>query len=643
MGEIMHLQHKLYPLTEICSPASIFEVSVLAKTVAGRIKAFTKMITPEHYEQLKTAATVLLADLKTDKPVVIAMEMGLGKSTMIEEFLKLKLNTDNDFGAIVVKERIEDILALEANLNGKAKAVYSFYPDYCLKGYKEYQRAVCKSCEAECKIKKAIIEQKNYPVLLMSSERFRLEMLYGQHLKDFLIFYDEEGLEHRRNILIIDEKPPLAINRPITRYDIRKVYEVIQNIQPESELYNEAQHLMVYLKKLNALLNDLDYSSPFLPVFEPGFRLSDKFKRFFEDAYLENDVEILEHIASLIRKGGVLRAEKVKIKLEAQAITTDYIEFAKLKGLKTIIFDGTAKYDVEYRDEQFAMLELPDIRNYDNLTIYNCPINMSRTNVLSKKSSERFDFQKLFWDLESIKGKEVFVLTYQKLVNTVKKDMENTKFYENNHIYLDHYNNIKGKNIYADCTVMLNLGINYKGDAYYLAKAISLGEDLRVSDISDREDRIEMLNEKMMRIIESDLFTEMIQNFSRTALRKSSGEQVEIYSFISDSGLLSLLKAYFVNATIEAWYPEEFYKHYLMCGTEHDQKLLKLGNFLQTRFSRESVVTKKEIREVLGYADQDTLANHLKADYIKYILYKLNVEEKYHSLQKMYANCLLDA
>jgi len=422
------------------------------------------------------------------------------------------------------------------------------------------------------------------------------------------------------------------INRPITRYDIRKVYEVIQNIQPELELYDEAQHLMVYLKKLNALLNDLDYTSPFLPAFEPGFKLSDELKRFFENAYLENDVEILEHIASLVRKGGVLRTEKVKIKLEAQAITIDYVDFTKLKGLKTIIFDGTAKYDVEYKDEQFAILELPDIRSYNNLTIYNCPINMSRTNVLSKRSSERFDFQELFGDLESINGKEVLVLTYEKLINTVKKGMENTKFCENNRVYLDHYNNIKGKNIYANCTVLLNIGINYKGHAYYIAKSISLGEDF--SDINEGEDKIRMLNKKIMPIIESDLFTEIIQNFFRTALRKSSDERIEVYSFITNSRLLNLLKEYFVNATVETWYPEEFYKHYLMCGTEHDQRLLKLSSFLKTSFSSKLVVTKKEIRETLGYIDQDTLANHLKTDYIKYILRKLNIKEKYHSLQK---------
>ncbi len=634
MGKIQRLQNQLYPFKEICFPANPFEVSALAKAAAGRIKTYTGMITPEHYEQLKTAATVLLAPMTTDKPVVVPMETGLGKSTMIEEFLRLKLNMDDDFGAIIVKERIEDILALETKLDGKAKAVYSFYPDYCLKGYKEYQRVACRICRADCRIKNAVIEQRNYPVLLMSSERFRLEMLYGRHLKDFMTFYDEEGIEHKRSILIIDEKPPLAINRPITRNDIRKVYEAIRNIQAGTELYDEAQCLVSHLKKLNTLLNDLDFTSPFLPAFEPGFKLSDKLKHFFEAVYTENDIEILEHIASIVRKGGILRAEKTKIGLEAQAITTDYIEFAKLDGLKTVIFDGTAKYDAEYKDGRFAILDLPDIRSYDNLTVYNCPINMSRTNIFSKKSSERFDFQKLFQDLEGIRGEEVFVLTYQKLVNTVKKDMGNTRFNENNHIYLDHFNNIKGKNLYADCTVMLNIGINYKGDAYYLAKAISLGEEPGFSDINDREYRTVMLTERMKRIIESDLFAEMIQNFSRTALRKSTGEQVQIYSFISDSGLLNLLKTYFTNAAFETWYPEKFYKHYLMHGSEHDQKLLKLGDILQIQFSKKSVLTKKEIREALGYIDQDTLANHLKVDYIRDILRKLKIEDKYHSLKK---------
>jgi hypothetical protein len=635
MGEIKHLQNKVYPVEEICFLANELQVLALTKAAADRIKSYTGMITKEHYEQLKTVATILLAPLRIEKPVIVTMETGLGKSTMIEEFLKFKLNTDNDFGAIVVKERIEDILALEANLNGKAKAVYSFYPDHCLRGCKEYQRIVCKNCEADCKMKRAAVEQKNYPVVIMSSERFRLEMIYREQLNNFLKFCDEKGFEHKRNILIIDEKPPLAINRPITRNDLRKLYEVIRNIRPGLEIYDEAQHLILHLKELNNLLSALEFTAPILQALEPDFKLSYAFKNYFEAVYPENDVEILEHIASLIKMGGVLRNEITKINLEAQAITTDYIEFSKLDGLKIVIFDGTAKYDTEYKDGQFVILDLPEIRNYDNLTIYNCPINVSRTNIFSKKNSERFDFQKLFQDLEGIKGKEVFVLGYQKIVNTIEKCMKNTSFYENNHVYIDHFNNIKGKNIYANCTVMLNVGINHKGDAYYLAKTISISDDIKFAEADKKEDIMVMLEEKMKQVIESDLFTEMIQNFSRTALRKSTDEQVVIYSFINDPELLELLKAYFTNAVIETWYPERFYKHYLMNGSEHDQKLLKLVEFLETQFSNKNIVTKKEIREALGYKDQDTLAKHLKTEYIKKILCKLNIHEEFHSLKKV--------
>ncbi|ABB14862.1 hypothetical protein [Carboxydothermus hydrogenoformans] len=636
MGKIQPFQHRLYKYNEICYPKDSFEASKLAMAVMVKIKAYGGTVSLEHYGQLRTVAKILLFPLiDSSKPVVVPMETGLGKSTMIEEFLRLKLDDDfNNFGAIVVKERIKDILALEEKLKGKARAVYSFYPDHCLQGYKEYQRIACRNCDADCRMKKAVSEQKNYPVLLMSSERFRLEMLYGRHLRDFLAFCDKDGIEHKRNILIIDEKPPLAINKPVNRKDIRKAYEVIRYIQPGSELYEEAQHLMSHLKKLNTVLNDLDFTSPFLSALEPCFKLSDKFKSFFEEAYTENDVEILECIASLIRKGGILRAEETKIGLEAQAITTDYIEFAKLDGLKTIIFDATAKYDAEYKEGQFAILDLPQIRNYDNLTIYNCPVNLSRTNIFSKKSSARFDFKKLFQDLEGIKDKEVFILTYQKLVNTIKKELMDTMFYKNNRVYIDHFNNIKGKNIYANCTVMLNIGINHKGDEYYLAKAVSVSNKQDFDDLSSADDKAVVLAEKVKRVIESDLFTEMIQNFCRTALRKSTNEQVQIYSFIGEPVLLELLTTYFPNAKIETWYPEEFYKHYLTHGSKRNKKVLQLGEFLKTQFSQKSIITKKEVREALGYTDQDTLANHLKIGYVKNLMKKMNIEEKYHHLQK---------
>gem|GEM_PF-2276777 len=635
MKEIELLKNKLYSLDEVCFQYSELQILALTKATAERIESYNGMITKEHYEQLKAAATVLLAPLKTEKPIVIPLETGLGKSTMIEEFLKFKLNTDGNFGAIVVKERIEDILALEANLKGKAKAIYSFYPEYCIRGYKEYQRIVCKNCKAECRIKKALTEQKNYPVLLMSSERFRLEMLYRNQLKDFLTFFDVNGIEHKRSILIIDEKPPLAVNRPITRNDIRKVYEAIKNIQPESEVYDETQHLILHLKRLNNLLSDLEFTGPFLHGTESDFKLSWAFKSYFESVYPEDEVEILENIASLIRSGGVIRKEIAKINLEVQAITADYIRFSGLDDLKIIVFDATAKYDAEYKDGEFIILDLPEIRSYSNLTILNCPINLSRINVFGKRNRERFDFVKLFQDLEYIKGQEVFVLTYQKLADTVRKCAEESSFYKDNRVYFEHFNNVKGKNIYANCTMMLNVGLNNKGDAYYLAKAISISDEIKFEEAEKKEDIMVMLEERMKRIIESDMFTEMIQNFSRTALRKSMDKQVVIYSFINDSELLEMLRAYFTNAVIETWYPERFYRHYLQNGSEHDQKVMKLVEFLEMHFSNKDKLTKKEIREALGYNDQDTLANHLKAEYVKKVLCKLNIQEEYHSLKKV--------
>lgn len=113
MSKIQPFQHNLYKYNEICCPEDSYKVSKLAMAVMDRIKEYGGTVSREHYSQLQTVAKILHFPLiDCNKPVVVPMETGLGKSTMIEEFLSLKLDDETDeFGAIVVKERIEDIIA----------------------------------------------------------------------------------------------------------------------------------------------------------------------------------------------------------------------------------------------------------------------------------------------------------------------------------------------------------------------------------------------------------------------------------------------------------------------------------------------------------------------------------------------------
>ena len=615
------------------------EVDIIANAAKEAIIKMGGLVTNENLDILKTAASVLLGEhVNTNKVAVVPAECGMGKSTLIREYLKYKLSSDPDFGAIIVKERIADIIELEQALGGRARALYSFNPTECLKQLSEYNRTACRSCDLNCKRKRARIEQKNYPVVIISDEKLRMLMLYQKDLGELQYFFDRDGNKKNRQILIIDEKPPITINKAILRKDLEAVYEVTNKIKVDSENYDEATRLKEKIVNLNYVLTSLEKSLVYLQPLDTEFCVSKELKSYFGQHYENNDVEVLELIASVIKKGGVIRHENSKINLEGQIFTVDYLKYNH--GIKTVIFDATALYDVDYGGDQFLILQVPPIREYSNLDINNCKeINLSRSSLL--RQNKPIEIDALFQDLNFISGKELFVLTYLMHEHSIRKSVNISGICAiNKKVHIDHFNNIKGKNDYAEADVMIMYGVNYKTDAFYIAKAKSLGIELCNTEYKRSKKGRLSTNTEITKVMYSDMFVEMIQSIFRTKLRKNTSDPIQLYCFNPYDDVITMLSHYFRNARINKWFPETFYQYYLNNETKKDRKILELLHYLAEYFGNtpeESIklsLSKEDIRVAIKYKNQGTLASHLKSEYVVYKLQQLGVEISYHELKK---------
>lgn len=611
----------------------------IAQRVCNKMHSYGSKVTDEISNQIEIAAKILLNNLKTDKPVVIPIECGLGKSTLIQEYLKYMLDMDPDFGAIVVKERVDDMLKLEKELKGKAKAVYSFYSEQCQKGFKTYSRKECSNCEynEKCAARNSVKQQNKYQIAIISDERYRINNLYSNNMEDLLYYYDEKGNKKKRSLVIIDEKPPMALNKGLSRIDLEKVYEVFSEVSPTSDSYDEIKKFNTYISQIVMGISPCFRKDDIYDTIDSNFNLSKESKEYFLCKYGENDIENLELIISIIKKGGIIQSGSYCKNISTLIYTINYINLNL--PIKQVIFDGTAVFDAEYRPDKFAILDFKRIRRYSNLNIHNCQgVNLSKSSIINNEKP--IDIDALLMDLSTICVSKVFFITHLMYEEKCKSKIYQSNLKRNNEVFIDHYGNVKGKNDYAKCNKMVAIGLNRKPDAFYLAKAVSLGVD--INDIkfnSSRQGRFSN-SDILNKIILSDIFTDLVQNFFRIKLRTNSIENIEIYTFLNNNRLLKMISDYFVNANITEWIPENFLKKYMETDVKHDKKILELANYIELKFEKESQeksfsISKDQVRKDLNYKNKGTFRSHINSEFIKRKLQKCNVIITQKTLRKI--------
>ena len=354
-------------------------------------------------ENLRKLASVFLNDVKTDKPIVVNLDIGQGKSTLLLEFIKCIYEIDSTFSTVIVKRTLQEgrdfcISAglkpvgivrewLEWSDNPKKELEELYYGDLedfkeygfadkfpqedvfiarllrgfnykdCLEyedpgkeknwfgklpdKYREYSPALCMNCKKTCGAKMSKWSVDKHPALVITHQRLFL----SNDLDNIA-----ESIAGRK-VLIIDEK--------IETKDIGDVlldqWEAILTKVVTSNLTDETKK---EFQRIGSYLSELQYPDHSdgaivkIPPFDPIY----KFDSIAYGVLLKDyeDIKNLGAVEKFINYGGTTsRSWQKKDKKQFSYIRYIDLENYTKHFEKTIILDATSARNGEVLDEDY--------------------------------------------------------------------------------------------------------------------------------------------------------------------------------------------------------------------------------------------------------------------------------------------------
>ncbi|WP_342537601.1 hypothetical protein MKY15_11670 [Sporosarcina sp. FSL K6-1540] len=643
MVDVEDLQHLTMTVEE--------ELQVIHITgkVIEQLNTYEQTPNERHKKYLRDIAQVLLKAYK-DKPYLIPLDMGGGKSLLIEIYLQVMMKRNNDFGAVVVLGRIEDVKEIVEKLNKAigyqvAYPLYGFDKQECLlnsrkgKDFNRCPASMGKTCPftKECRYWTQNSEQENYPIVVMTSARLNLK----HDSLDTYNSYNKKGNESekigKREMLIIDEKPKLTkvetLNLKGFNLFTGSILEKLEGFDFNGKLkaYSEFKNLVDKVKPIYR------FDAVGREIFEPldsNFGLTEVFWKDFNSIYDYHDdaFKIPEILESIVRTGGHLE----EIDNEKVSITTSTtIPYTKFGKYKTVIFDGTADIDIEYQHEKFHVINLEPIRTYEGLTFFKCnQINGSKTSMQSEDKLQAF-----IKDVKAIADENpeeiIFVPVFKDNKSYIEEYLQ--EYIDSNRVIVAHYGSTRGSNKYKDCSIIVLGGILHKTENYYIGKAnamyVTMGEILE--DISSSNfGKMRRFNDHNIELIKLlDMLVDYSQEIKRSSQRdNSSNVKGKVYIFHNDEILLDIIGFKFPGSKIEKWSPKHIVEDYIF-GKNNNKSVQAVCYFLKS--SAEEAIYFTDIREAVGLSPQ-AFSNTLKNPYVIAFLEANGFEERKDGSKKFF-------
>ena len=522
-----------------------------------------------HKEIFQTAAAIMSFRVPDEKPIVIPFIPGGGKTTFIIEYLRYMTSIDSQFGAVLAVERQDTINDIAQKINtcyfaGRTYETNTAYPmlgyssDDCKKGYETYKPSQCKTCDVpfiDCRVKYNFARQKRCPIVVISHARLfemsdrddtlsnlRYWEKYERYsagdegplvprddLDEILEKSEYELFKYGRRLLIIDEKPKLVDNVATNSVMWDQLSTDVQEFTPDYT--QEVQNAITMVRDHYA--NPDEYHM--VNAIDSNFRWSRDFVEAWKDQYLGDHPEYPTFLRCIITEGGLYSKENNSVSLTHYSNTYwgDY---------NTVIFDGTAMTDPDYRDDRFVFWDVPHLRPYHNLTINVCmEQNLSKTFY-----QNHTDFVGKFCEdiIDIAASGMTYVVAYKGYEAEFNSHLQNV-----NHIKLEHWGNTKGRNDLKECANIVFCGLLHKGEPYYHSKAIAVhgrreNERSFQCITTGKVRRFKNLDTECTKVY--DFLTESIQDIFRTGLRDHySNTEINVYLCTRDAILVNLLVDFF--------------------------------------------------------------------------------------------------
>lgn len=579
---------------------SKFEEEFVDNVTSKIFKVFldrSQVLNNKHKQYIRDIVKILYKGKQSEIPDLVPLDMGGGKSTVVEVYVSEMLKINPNYGVIIVKERIEDAVNTAQKINSEigknlAYAIYGFRQEECKKGlsrcdlkYRKKNDKLIKysRCEnrKECRYYNQYTEQQKYPVLIITHER-----LFDEVRNDTLTYkYRFFNKVFVREKLIIDEKPKLIYNNSLTKKQFEKYSQCILDhlILTNDEAYKEFKNMVEMVESIfqhpgetRENINPInDYY-----VLSKNFWIEFNSMAHYKDEY-HNFPKMIEN---LIKYGGHKTSKKSK-KGEIKIVvnTSHYCNYTYGNQFHSIIFDGTADIDFMYRHKKYRIFNFEHIREYNNFYFYECNYLKSTKNEMSKDNILVAFIKQVQKIAEQHPDSKIYLpvfLDNEKIITEKLKD-----YISIGQIKIAHFGATKGRNDFFDCDIVIMEGILHKTEDYYISihRAVtnSFANDLEAKFI----DGVRRFNNKGIEHFKiTDQNVDYSQEIKRSMQRDNSKDITgKVYIFTNDTYLLDILKWKLPGSRIVKWNPEEILEERIL-GNNHSQA--KNGKLIINFFKR---------------------------------------------------------
>lgn len=459
---------------------------------------------------------------------------GMGKSTIIKAVLNNLVNNycfwgelpreaqldDYGNGAIVITDRLDRLEEI-ANYNGLHDRCYLIKYD------KDEESELYKKSKKD--FLKQLNEQSKYPVVLLTTQKY-----FKMKKSERNLLYKWKNGE--RKILIVDEKPPIISTEIVDERYLSNIRVELESL-PKGE---DRTFLIGYWKKFYSWLdgvrdNYTEYDINWVSSSGNDCLISNATdKKFFDKLAELGSTKLYDSVSKLkdINKEGCLfisNSDKDQDNSRKFILINNNTDKFDTDKCKTIIFDATAKYDIDYTvSEKYNIFKFDDSKESD-INLHYIKVPTSQRNLKSNFSN----IENICKYINTL-GDNLFVATYGKKSGLFQQFSRLINSKE-----IAYFGDIKGKNDWNNYSDMVHLGLNRKSNDVYLASYIALTRvNKKWNEVQDsdkiyievqeilKNNKGRFLNEKMQRIMESDLVVDTVQNIMRIKCRHFNNKEM---------------------------------------------------------------------------------------------------------------------
>lgn len=514
------------------------------------------------------ALLTVLARLFVDMSTALARRIG-GVILVVETSLEawnIKNRCDQEAGtetAVVIEGPNDSVLKQQGCPNGTATT------------YEECLRHSCPDHNT-CPRMLAAHRTEETPILIMLHARYKNHL---EVMSPFTVWYDEDGNEYRRSLLLVDELPDLFEDGKIDLLTLNEAENEIDQIKA-SYLPQEAKRKRELLYSWDKLMR-----WPFKRLVNKIWR--DKHisgiisQKDLEEAGFDKDV-LMEYGEKFHAYAVGTKAEQIvkyiladtpghyNIGKSVSLFRPRLKKFDVHSGLATVIFSGTAYFASELKahKDRYTILNATLGETYERLHIRiqrGDDFSTSRTGLNSSGSMAAYiELLKDIIAQESQFHQKILLVTYKEYKKML---WECLKGYHNvllPHIdkqgkeyqELPYFGGMTGSNEYLAATCVIYAGLHRKEPAFYLSHALALDPGGETAASIEAESSGNACSPEqtadVMRLQDITLAADIVQDVYRSRLRiHGDGQPITLWLIQPPNGTVAHVVSYFQGCQVE--------------------------------------------------------------------------------------------